>query len=130
VWGEKIRVLGAIKVEGYRRLWPGKANYPVIQKAERYFFFGILFEIDEDQLTRFDQIEGVPTLYIREIINVKFRGNTVSAFIYIPTDNMLRQALHEYEMTGIKPGYDDWADHLRNTLSSEELRVFPEIFKN
>lgn len=127
-WGERIRVLGTVKVKGYRRLWPGTPNYPVIQIAERFFFFGILFEIDEGQLERFDQIEGVPTLYIRKIVNIQFKGNTITAFIYVPTENMIRQALHVYELAGMKPGFDDWRDYLRETLSPEELNIFPEIF--
>ena len=127
-WGERIRVLGSVKVEGYRRLWPGKPYYPVIQKADGYFFFGILFEIDEGQLARFDQIEGVPTLYVREMVNVAFKGNIISAYIYIPSKNMLRHTLREYKLAGQKPMFDDWADHLRKTLTPEELQFFPEIF--
>ncbi|MFX0208553.1 MAG: gamma-glutamylcyclotransferase family protein [Candidatus Hodarchaeota archaeon] len=127
-WGERIRVLGTVKVQGFRRLWPGTSNYPVIQKSENYTFFGILFEIDESQLVRFDQIEGVPTLYTREIINVQFQGNTITAFIYVPTENMIRHTLHEYEHADMKPGFDDWRDFLRKTLTLEELNVFPEIF--
>lgn len=127
-WGERIRVLGTVKVEGYRRLWPGTPNYPIIQMEKKYFFIGILFEINEAQLERFDQIEGVPTLYIRKLVNVQFKCNTITAFIYIPTDNMLRHALHVYELAGIKPGFDDWRDYLRETLSPEELNIFPEIF--
>ncbi|MFQ6125520.1 MAG: gamma-glutamylcyclotransferase family protein [Candidatus Heimdallarchaeota archaeon] len=127
-WGEKIKVLGTVKVQGFRRLWPGISNYPIIQKAKKYFFFGILFEINKSQLVRFDQIEGVPTLYTREIINVQFQRNLITAFIYIPTENMLHHTLQEYELLGKKPGFDDWRDFLRKTLAPEELNVFPEIF--
>ena len=128
VWNENVNILGPVKVVNYRRLWPGATSYPVIQKADGFFFFGVLFEIDKRRLARFDQIEGVPMLYTREKISVHFEGELISVFIYVPSEKMLNHVLHEYELNGKEPGFDDWANYLRDKLSSKELDIFPEIF--
>lgn len=128
VWNEEINVLGPVKVEDYWRLWSGETSYPVIQKADGYYFFGVLFEINRRRLARFDQIEGVPVLYTREKISVHFEDELISAFVYIPSEKMLEHVLHEYELSGKEPGFDDWVDYLREQLSPAELGVFPEIF--
>ena len=129
VWGEHIQILDAIKVVGFRRLWPGEPTYPVIQKADGMFFYGLLFEIYNNQLIRFDQIEGVPTLYTREQVTIQFRGQTIPSFIYVPTENTLNYVLRQYDLTGIEPGVDDWVENLRKTFSPEEIQVFPKIFR-
>jgi len=128
VWNEEVNVLGSVKVVGYRRYWPGETTYPVIQKVDGYFFFGVLFEIDESRLVRFDQIEGVPTLYTREKIAVHYEDDMISAFVYVPSEKLLRQVLNEYELNSKEPGFDDWADYLRDILTPKELDVFPGIF--
>ncbi len=129
VWGEHIQILDAIKVVGFRRLWPGERTYPVIQKADGMFFYGLLFEIYNTQLIRFDQIEGVPTLYTREQVTIQFRGQTIPSFIYVPTENTLNYVLRQYDLAGIEPGVDDWVENLRKTFSPEEIQVFPKIFR-
>ena len=128
VWNEDVNVIGSVKVMGYRRLWSGETSYPVIQKVDGFFFFGVLFEIDESQLARFDQIEGVPMLYTREKITAHFEDELISVFVYVPSEKMLQHVLHEYKLSGKEPGFDDWVDHLRNKLSPKELDVFPKIF--
>ena len=85
-------------------------------------------EINENQLSRFDQIEGVPTLYKREMIKIEFKRNIISAYIYTPSKKTLQYILQEYERTGTEPGFDDWIEYLKGELSTDELRVFPEIF--
>ena len=45
VWNEYVGVLGPVKIKGYRRLWPGKPNYPIIQKAAGYFFGGRIISL-------------------------------------------------------------------------------------
>ena len=129
VWGEKIRILDAIKVVGFRRLWPGEPNYPVIQKTDGMFFYGLLFEIFDNQLIRFDQIERVPTLYTRDQVYIQFRDQTIPSFIYVPTEVTLNYVLRQYDQAGIEPGVDDWVEYLRQTFSPEEIQVFPKIFR-
>ncbi|MFW9915180.1 MAG: gamma-glutamylcyclotransferase [Candidatus Thorarchaeota archaeon] len=129
-WGEPVTVLGPIVVNGFQRLWPGESYraYPIVVPSEASSFIGLLLEISEKQLPRFDRIEGAPHLYERETIIMEWKDSQISAFLYVAGIKLINMIFEAYEVQSRKPGPDDWLDHLRNTLSQSAKGVFPEIF--
>ncbi|MHA2232771.1 MAG: gamma-glutamylcyclotransferase family protein [Candidatus Hodarchaeales archaeon] len=129
-WGEKVTVLGSAAVKGFQRLWPGEfyRAYPIVVHSEASSFIGILLEISENQLPRFDRIEGVPDLYERETVQLNWKDSLVSAFLYVASNKLINVVFEAYKAQARKPGPDDWLDHLENCLSPEAKSIFPEIF--
>lgn len=129
-WGEKVTVLGSAAVKGFQRLWPGEfyRAYPVVVPSEESSFIGILLEISENQLPRFDRIEGVPDLYERETVKLEWKGSLISVFLYVASNKLINVVFEAYKAQSRKPGPDDWLEHLKNSMSPRAKSIFPEIF--
>ena len=72
---------------------------------------GELYHVDDATLARLDQLEGVPYMYTREVIDVLERGNPVKAYVYVgnPTAWMVGEWLDHSAYTHINArGELDW----------------------
>ncbi|MFX0116014.1 MAG: gamma-glutamylcyclotransferase family protein [Candidatus Hodarchaeota archaeon] len=126
-WGESVTLLGPVTISGFHRLWPGEF-YPIVIPSETKSFLGLLLEVSETQIPRFDQIEGVPDLYERKSIEVKWQDSQTTAFLYVAGLKLQNMIFKSYLRQSRKPGFDDWLDHLRQTLSAAAKAILPEIF--
>jgi gamma-glutamylaminecyclotransferase len=72
---------------------------------------GELYHVDDATLARLDQLEGVPYMYTREVIDALERGKPVKAYVYVgnPTTWMVREGLDRgaYTHTNAR-GELDW----------------------
>lgn len=74
-------------LKDYRRIWP-RDNFPVIVKEEGETVRGEIYSIDQGTLEQLDSVEGVPTLYTREQVEVTddFFGLPIkNVNVYIPS---------------------------------------------
>jgi len=126
-WGEPVTVLGPVVVRGFQRLWSGEF-YPIVVPAENRSFVGLLFEIKAVQIPRFDRIEGAPKLYHRQTVILDWNDSPTETFLYVAGKKLETMMRNSYKNRSIKPGIDDWLNHLAETLSPKATQVFPEIF--
>lgn len=63
-------------------------GFPIVKLGESYRLYVEVYEVDENELTRLDGLEGyqvgrVPTFYDRKLVDVTLpNGNTIKTYVY------------------------------------------------
>lgn len=66
-----------------------------------------LWQIDDKALSEIDEIEGYPTLYRREYVQIEFNNKTYKALVYLLND-MTPYILSQDYIERLKIGYADF----------------------
>lgn len=81
--GEEL--IGEAKANGLRMFVVGSGLYPAVIKSDPTdVVHGEVYRVNDEVLKRLDRLEGVPSLYTRDLIKVKMdSGETRHTFVYL-----------------------------------------------
>jgi len=89
-------------------------------------FWGIVFEVDEDELYELDKYEGLEEIYKRIEDNVMLKDGTIlKAMIYYPNDKTIKQK----RLKDFLNERDLWLDYMKENFK-EIINEFPELIQN
>ncbi len=121
-WKEKQNVEVCL-VNHYARIYPKNQWYPYILDSENSSFWALKFDINEEELVKLDNYEGVSSqLYNRIMIKVQLKNKKViPAFIYIPTE----KTIISQNLTLELDRKDRWREEIKKI--PEIVSKFPEL---
>jgi gamma-glutamylcyclotransferase (GGCT)/AIG2-like uncharacterized protein YtfP len=103
------RALGQAKLAGYRLLFRGGNGGAVatVEKLKGSSVPVLLWRITPYDEETLDRYEGYPHLYRKETVKVRFKGQWVSAMVYIMNDGRPLGTPSRYYYEIIRQGYID-----------------------
>lgn len=83
-WMNKACYISIAKTRDKYSLYVANRSIPMVNPDEnKYQICGELYSINEEELSKIDQHEGVGTYYTRELIDVVVNDNITKAYIYM-----------------------------------------------
>jgi gamma-glutamylcyclotransferase (GGCT)/AIG2-like uncharacterized protein YtfP len=122
IYGVSVTLTKAVKVQGYRRVSEKDSPFPYIIPSSNDEFWGLAFTTDEKGLEQLDYVEGVPSHYTREEVEI----DDEKYFIYVASEGTQRRIrlMIEEELP------DLWYERVKEVMSLEAKEVFPELFNS
>jgi gamma-glutamylcyclotransferase len=140
--GVSAQAVGPALLRGHRLVWTkrsadGSGKCGVLPTADPAdVVWGVLFEIDDRELSILDRAEGAGRGYLRETIAVRAGGRPVEAATYIAIDVV--EGLRPYEWykrlavagakkAGLPTAYIDWLNTVSSKQDPDEARRDAEL---
>ncbi|MHA1269525.1 MAG: gamma-glutamylcyclotransferase [Candidatus Helarchaeota archaeon] len=132
---KNAKVLGVCVVFDYMRIFHKDLEYwyPFVFPKTGHKFKAILIELrTNDILDDLDRYEGVPHLYYRTLCNAKFETRIIKSWIYIPTNNTIKDIQNQIEKFCIEKRQtifkkDLWLEYLKEYYP-ETVKKYPDLF--
>ena len=122
-WKDKQGVQVCL-VKNFTRIFPKNSWFPYVLPSKNSFW-ALKFEVNEQQLSFLDIYEGISAgLFKRSNAEIEFKnGKNSMAFIYIPTENLIRT--HNLRLELDKE--DRWKNEIKK--HAEIVSKFPELLE-
>lgn len=103
------RVVGASEMKDYRLLFRGAhaASVATVEPSKGESVPVLVWEVKPSDEASLDRYEGWPFLYRKEMVQVKLKGKSIKAFVYIMNEGRPLGQPSSYYYTTIMEGYKD-----------------------
>ena len=101
------KVVGNSEIKDYELLFRGgrRSSVATVEPLKGSSVPVLLWRLKKRDLQALDRYEGYPSFYRKEILDVEFRGKTVSAMVYIMNDGHPFGSPSDYYLDTIMEGY-------------------------
>ena len=137
VWGRPVKVVGATKIDGWRRVTPPNQRWAVVipddvkkwwqfwkPEPEKHFFHTLVIEVPLGLFPSIDHIEGYPYYYDRIQVDTEFG----KVWMYIPAKgSSLQMAVERAQRDNIEME-DTWAEEIAWVENEFARAKYPQFF--